>query len=210
MENYKEELKKYFKELEEKKYLLANMHPNGNMSPELYNQLLYNPKSVLEINVARSLIGLCESFMELIDDIQLNNIKEIDPHDCRVVKYYGEFVKRLKNNEDYSDLLEGREDFDMVADFMLEGLVAGIQNTEEFINAMMEASGYDPDDEDDIAEFLIYKNRADAISNELNAKEELTEENKHKFIEFVDIFKNKCNDLRKDEVKELRKKKESN
>ena len=98
----------------------------------------------------------------------------------------------------------------MIADFMLECLVAGIQNTEGFINAMMEASGYDPDNEDDIAEFLIYKNRVDAISNELNAKEELTEENKHKFIEFVNIFKNKCNDLRKDEVKELRKKKESN
>lgn len=208
MESYKAELKKYLGELAEKQELLSCMHPNGNMSPELFNQLLYNPKDILEINVARSLISLCESFFNLIDDIQYDRIKELDPHDCSIVKYYGDFIKRLKNDEDYSDLLEGRDDYSMIADFLIEGLVCGMQDPEEFFNAMMEASGYDPEEEEDIAEFMVYKNRAEAISNELNAKEELTEENKHKFIDFVEIFNNKCDALRKEDAKGLKKKKD--
>ena len=207
MDNYNEELKKYLEELKDKGAILANMHPNADMSPELYNQLIYNPKDVLEINVARGLISLCESFLNLVDDVVYDRAVEIDPHDTKFVKFYGELIQRLKNNEDYSDIMIAEDDYETIIDLLLEATVCGMEDSEKFTDALIESSGYAPDDEDSILEFQVFFNRANAIMN-TKKKEELTEENKKKFVEFANLFKNKCESLKKENAKGLKKKKD--
>ena len=206
MDNFNDELKKYYDRLRDNIELVQKLTENKDNTQ--YNKLLQTPQNEKELSIANVSLTYLIDILAITESMLYGYSQKIDLNNNLAIDFFVKLINGLKNN-DYEAALQELKKIDTKtsAKLMYDFLTGFLSNPKETVNIVAKKTGFDFDDELSSMQFQLFLNEANTKISAItspNSEETIdvllnNDEKSKKYLEMMKHFHILCtNGLGKD------------